>query len=71
MIMTHQNKVFSRVLYFVQNDGLQVLNQLLTPYASRKYKSSSLNGCVLWGTRVVVPTVTCKKIDKQIKVLHE
>ena len=63
--MTRQDKVLSRVLYFVQNGWPATVEQTLKPYASRKYELSSLNGCVLWGTRVVVPTAGRKRI------LHE
>ena len=47
--MTHQDKVLSRVLYFVQNGWPATVEQTLKPYASRKYELSLLNGCVLWG----------------------
>ena len=60
--MTRQDKVLSRVLYFVQNGWPATVEQTLKPYASRKYELSSLNGCVLWGTRVVVPTAGRKRI---------
>ena len=66
--MTHQDKILSRVLYLAQNGWPATVKQTLKPYASRKYELSSLNGCVLWDTRVVVPTAGRKRI---LDDLHE
>ena len=69
--MTRQDKVLSRVLYFVQNGWPATVEQTLKPYASRKYELSSLNGCVLWGTRVVVPTAGRKRILDDLHETHQ
>ena len=61
-IMTCQDKVLSKVLYFVQKGWPATVESALKSYASRKYELSSLNGCVLWGTRVVIPTAGRKRI---------
>ena len=69
--MTRQGKVLSRVLYFVQNGWPATVEQTLKPYASRKYELSSLNGCVLWGTRVVVPMAGHKRILDGLHETHQ
>ena len=69
--MTRHDKILSRVLYFVQNGWPATIEQTLKPYASRKYKLSSLNGCVLWGTRVVVPTAGHKRILDDLHETHQ
>ena len=66
--MTRQDKILPRVLYFVQNGWPATVEPTLTPYTSRKYELCLLNGCVLWSTRVVVPTAGCKRI---LDYLHE
>ena len=68
--MTHQDKVLSRVLYFVQNAWPATVEPTLTPYVSRKYELSLLNGCVLWDTRVVVPTAGYKRILDDLHETH-
>ena len=69
--MACQDKVLSRVLYFVQNGWPATVEQTLKPYASRKYELSSLNGCVLWGTRVVVPTAGRKRLLDDLHETHQ
>ena len=66
--MTWQDKVLSKVLYFVQKGWPATVEPAPTPYVSRKYELSSLDGCVLWGTRVVIPTAGRKRI---LDDLHE
>ena len=69
--MTRQDKILSRVLYFVQNGWPATVEPTLTPYTSRKYELCLLNGCVLWGTRVVVPTAGCKRILDDLHETHQ
>ena len=57
--MTRQDRDSLRVLYYVQNSWPGRVEPPLQPYASRK---NVLDGCVLWGTRVVVPTAGRKRI---------
>ena len=69
--MTRQDKVLSRVFHFVQNGWPATVEPALTPYASRKYELSSLDGCVLWGTRVVIPTAGRKRILDDLHETHQ
>ena len=43
----------------------------LMSYAPRKYKLSLLDGCVLWGTRVVIPTAGRKRILDDLRETHQ
>ena len=43
----------------------------LMPYAPRKYELSLLDGCVLWGTRVVIPTAGRKRILDDLHETHQ
>ena len=69
--MTRQDKVLSRVFHFVQNGWPATVEPALMPYASRKYELSSLDGCVLWGTRVVIPTAGRKRILDDLHETHQ
>ena len=69
--MTRQDKILSKVLYFVQKGWPATVEPALTPYASRKYELSSLDGCVLWGTRVVIPTAGRKRILDDLHETHQ
>ena len=69
--MTRQDKELSRVLYFVQKGWPATVEPNLRPYASRKHELSSLNGCILWGTRVVVPTAGHKRILNDLHETHQ
>ena len=51
-MMTCQDRDLSKVLHYVQKGWPAIVEPTLKPYASRKYELSSLDGCVLWGTRV-------------------
>ena len=52
--------------------GLQLWNHAaLMPYASKKYELPSLDGCVLLGTRVVIPTAGCKRILDDLHETHQ
>ena len=55
---TRKDPVLSKVLKYCESGWptASVGNPDLTPYARRKDEISVQNGCVLWGSRVVVPT---------------
>ena len=50
---TERDLILARVLRFVQR-GSHVNDDELQPYARRKTELSVLDGCLLWGSRVVV-----------------
>ena len=69
--MTRQDRDLSKVLYYVQKGWPAIVDPTLQPYASRKYELSSLDGCVLWGTRVAVPLAGRKRILDDLHETHQ
>ena len=66
---TDTDPVLSRVRHFIQSDWSDCEeDSKLIPYVNRKAELSVLNGCVLWGARVVIPSKGQEIILKQ---LHE
>ena len=56
-IGTRRDPVLSQVMQFLQQGwpSIQRDNPQLTPFFAKKDELSLYNGCILWGTRVVVP----------------
>ena len=56
-IGTRRDPVLSQVMQFLQQGwpSVQRDNPQLTPFFAKKDELSLYNGCILWGTRVVVP----------------
>lgn len=53
---TAKDPVLARVLRYVQSGWpSQTLEEDLKPFARRKSELSILNGCILWGSRIVIP----------------
>lgn len=69
--MTRQDRELSKVLYYVQNGWPGKVEPSLQPYASRKNELSSLDGCVLWGTRVIMPTAGRSRILDDLHETHQ
>ena len=69
--MTRRDKELSRVLHFVQNGWPESVDPALRPYASKKHELSSLDGCVLWGTRVIIPPAGRKRILDDLHEAHQ
>ena len=66
---TDTDPVLSRVRHFIQSGWSDCEeDSKLIPYVNRKAELSVLNGCVLWGARVVIPSKGQEIILKQ---LHE
>ena len=53
---TRCDKQLSRVLQFVQQGWPTNGDPELEPYSARRLELSTFEGCILWGSRVVVPT---------------
>ena len=52
---TQRDTKLSRVLYYVRHGWPTEGDTNLEPYSSRRLELSHFEGCVLWGSRVVVP----------------
>ena len=54
-IWTQRDKKLARVLQHIQQGWPNCGDADLEPFSSRRLELSSYEGCILWGTRVVVP----------------
>ena len=52
---TRRDQELSRVLQYVHQGWPSEGDPDLEPYSSRRLELSSFEGCVLWGSRVVIP----------------
>ena len=52
---TRRDPLLSRVYRFVVEGWTAQVNQDLLPFSKRKEELSTLDGCLLWGKRVIVP----------------
>ena len=52
---TRRDPVLAPVVQFLQQSWPSQVDSDLTPFFSRKAELSLYKGCVLWGTRVVLP----------------
>ena len=64
---TSKDLVLSKVKIMVQRGWQNSKNTDLTPYQRRKDELSVHNGCLLWGTRVVVPPPGRDKITHELR----
>ena len=63
-----RDKKLSRVFQFVQQGWPSNEDPDLEPYLSRRLELSTYEGCLLWGTRVVVPPPRRQAV---LRELHE
>lgn len=68
---TRTDPLMSRVLQFVQNGWPEVVDQdELKPFWRRKVELSCLDGCVLWGNRVIVPKEGQEAVLQELHDAH-
>ncbi len=69
---TDKDPLLARIRHFVQNgwNNFDEDNSQLKPYANRQSELSVLDGCVLWGSRVVIPTEGRIKILEELHRMH-
>jgi len=67
--MTEKDQVLSKVLHFVLNGWpFATVEEELKPYFMRRNDLSHFDGCLPWGSRVIVPPQTQETV---LKILHE
>ena len=67
---TDHDPILSHVRLMIQNGWQETSNATYRPYQSRKNELSVQAGCVLWGSRVVVPSAGHDKILDELHVGH-
>ena len=65
---TSKDPQLSKVLQYTQQGWPSESDEFLQPYAAKKLELSSYDGCVLWGSRVVIPPKGRKGV---LQELHE
>lgn len=67
---TKSDKVLSRVTDYIQNGWPNSVEQPFDVYQRRKLELSMERGCVLWGTRVVIPEKHISQILEELHAQH-
>lgn len=65
---TNRDPILARVRTMVQRGWLETTEEALRPYKARQNELSVLDGCLLWGSRVVVPKMGR---DRVLEELHD
>ena len=65
---TRKDPILSKVLRHVNHGWPEVCGEALKPFYTRRSELSTENGCVLWGSRVVVPP---RGREFVLELLHE
>ena len=70
-VWTDKDPILSRVHHFILHGWpTSVSDTSLQPYVQRRNKLSAVNGCVLWGARVVIPPLGQSLVMKQLHDTH-
>ena len=67
---TSLDPVLSKVYRYCQTGWPRTVDAALTPYASRRSELTTEQGCVLWGTRVIIPLVLQEMVRKELHETH-
>lgn len=69
--VTRTDSELSRVYQHIMTSWPEHVDENLKPFYARRYELSAEHGCVLWGTRVIVPTKLRKAVLKEIHTGHQ
>lgn len=68
---TEKDQVLSRVRRFVMSGWpSSQLGSEFQPYVSKKDELSVLDGCLLWGSRLIIPPPGCEPLIQQLHDVH-
>ena len=68
---TKRDPLLAQVLQFVEQGWPHKFDSSLAPYSSRSTELSVLDGCILWGARVVIPLKASKQFYKSSTLLTQ
>ncbi|KRY28532.1 Uncharacterized protein T01_15817 [Trichinella spiralis] len=69
--ITAKDLILTRVLSWAWRGWLKsVSDERLKPYVTRQHEISIHNGCLLWGSRVIIPLQARHKILKELHIGH-
>ena len=66
--LTHRDPLLSHILQYLSSGWPTQCDQKFKPFLVRKEELSLLDGCILWGSRVVIPS---KATATVLQELHE
>jgi len=67
---TRRDPILSQVLQFVLQGWPNKCDSSMTAYSSRKTELSVMDGCLLWGSRVIVPPPGQKLVLQELHSAH-
>ena len=67
---TQVDPVLSKVYTYVISGWPGVVDPTLVPYKSKRDELTTQQGCILWGTRVIVPPSLQKKVLEELHATH-
>ena len=67
---TRRDPLLAQVLQFVEQGWPHKCDTSLSAYSSRKTELSVLDGCILWGSRVVVPAQGQQAVIQELHSAH-
>ena len=62
--------MLAQVLQFIEHGWPHITDSSFSPYSSHKAKLSVYDGCILWGSRVVVPPQGQKAVLQELHSAH-
>ena len=68
--MTRNDPTLSKVFQYTMSGWPNIPDQQLMPYYKRKYELSVECGCLLWGSRVIIPPKLQKYVLDELHVSH-
>ena len=68
--MTRNDPTLSKVFQYTMSGWPNIPDQQLMPYYRRKYELSVECGCLLWGSRVIIPPKLQKYVLDELHVSH-
>ena len=69
-VWTRRDRKLSKVLQYVQQEWPTEHDPELEPYSSRRLELSTFDGCILWGSRIIIPSPGRQAV-LQLQELHE
>ena len=67
---TRRDPVLSKVVRFLLEGDFELELDELKPYSSRRHELSLQDGCILWGSRVVMPPQAREAVLQELHVAH-
>ena len=68
--LTRRDPILGQVLQYTCNGWLVKTSKELTPFRHRKDELTVIQGCLLWGHRIVIPSKARKKLLQGLHEVH-